>query len=254
MPKTGSIPSWTMSIFSSAVTDLHEWRLSYEWLSASLSLESYITTDGQSANLSWNKAPVWGLQPYFYCCQTVAVLLMWDALSLWREDRSVVYNCFWPSPPQSFSGPSPVGLATIFYCFKFETSLIVASYDSQGHGGGNVFISQSWWMTKDMWHGAFLWCNTNPFFYSSGRFRRTSFPNRSLSYSEFRMGPRVMNSARTVPSVSKKGSTWLSHLISIDTLSLLVATRVFSSENSAFSFQDRNCRIYPRLGTSVLAA
>jgi hypothetical protein len=27
---------------------------------------------------------------------------------------------------------SPVGLATIFYCPRFETSLFVASYDSQG--------------------------------------------------------------------------------------------------------------------------
>jgi hypothetical protein len=27
---------------------------------------------------------------------------------LWREDGSVVYNCFWPSPMQSFSSPSPV--------------------------------------------------------------------------------------------------------------------------------------------------
>jgi hypothetical protein len=29
----------------------------------------------------------------------------------------------------------PLGLATIFYCLGFETSLFVASYDSQGHGG-----------------------------------------------------------------------------------------------------------------------
>jgi hypothetical protein len=28
--------------------------------------ESYITTDGQSDSLSWNKAPVWGLRPDFY--------------------------------------------------------------------------------------------------------------------------------------------------------------------------------------------
>jgi hypothetical protein len=28
------------------------------------------------------------------------------------------------------------GLATIFYRLRFETSLSVASYDSQGHGGG----------------------------------------------------------------------------------------------------------------------
>jgi hypothetical protein len=43
--------------------------------------ESYITTDRQSASLSWNKAPIWGLQPDFYYCQTVVGLLMWGALS-----------------------------------------------------------------------------------------------------------------------------------------------------------------------------
>jgi hypothetical protein len=42
--------------------------------------------------------------------------------SLWREDGSVVYNCYWSSLAQSFSGPIPVGLATIFYCLRFETS------------------------------------------------------------------------------------------------------------------------------------
>jgi hypothetical protein len=44
--------------------------------------------------------------------------------------------CCWPLPAQSLFGPSPLGLATIFYCLRFETSLFVASYDSQGHGGG----------------------------------------------------------------------------------------------------------------------
>jgi hypothetical protein len=33
-------------------------------------------------------------------------------------------------------GLSPLGLVTIFYCLRFETSLFVASYDYQGHGGG----------------------------------------------------------------------------------------------------------------------
>jgi hypothetical protein len=56
--------------------------------------------------------------------------------SLWREDGSVVYNCYWTLPAQSFSGPSPLRLAIIFYCLSFETSPFVASYDSQGHGGG----------------------------------------------------------------------------------------------------------------------
>jgi hypothetical protein len=58
---------------------------------------------------------------------------------LWREDGSAVCNCYWPSPAQSFSGPSPVGLVATFYCLRFETSLFVASYDSQGHGGGIRF-------------------------------------------------------------------------------------------------------------------
>jgi hypothetical protein len=28
--------------------------------------KSYVTTDGLSANLPWNKAPIWGLRPDFY--------------------------------------------------------------------------------------------------------------------------------------------------------------------------------------------
>jgi hypothetical protein len=40
---------------------------------------------------------------------------------LWRENGSAVYNYCWSSPAQSFSGPSPTGLMTIFYCLRFET-------------------------------------------------------------------------------------------------------------------------------------
>jgi hypothetical protein len=85
-------------------------------------VESYVTTDGQSASVSWNKAPIWGLGPDFYYCQTVTGLLMWGTLS--QEDRSVVYNCSWSSPAQSLSGPRPVGPATIFYCLRLETSIL----------------------------------------------------------------------------------------------------------------------------------
>jgi hypothetical protein len=56
--------------------------------------------------------------------------------SLHNITSAVIYNCCWPSPAHSFSGPSLAGLATIFYWFRFETSLFVASYDSQGYGGG----------------------------------------------------------------------------------------------------------------------
>jgi hypothetical protein len=55
---------------------------------------------------------------------------------LWREDGSAVCNCYCPSLAQSFSGPSPIGLVALFYRLRFETSLFIASYDSQGHGGG----------------------------------------------------------------------------------------------------------------------
>jgi hypothetical protein len=39
---------------------------------------------------------------------------------VWREDGSIVYNCCWPSPMQSFSGSSPAGLMTTFYWLRFE--------------------------------------------------------------------------------------------------------------------------------------
>jgi hypothetical protein len=43
--------------------------------------QSFVTTDGQSASLSWYKAPTWGLRPDLYFCQTVGGLLMWGVLS-----------------------------------------------------------------------------------------------------------------------------------------------------------------------------
>jgi hypothetical protein len=42
---------------------------------------------------------------------------------LCREDSSVVYNCCWASPAQSFSGPSPAGLMTVLYYLRFETPI-----------------------------------------------------------------------------------------------------------------------------------
>jgi hypothetical protein len=118
------------------------------------SLSKYITTDGQSASLSWCQAPMWGPWPYFYYYQTVADLLMWGALSdegrvgslelllvlagtaiLGSEsrrthDRILLFNV-WDSPvfisrrnmvAQLY--PKPLG------------SLFVAIYYSRGYGGG----------------------------------------------------------------------------------------------------------------------
>jgi hypothetical protein len=42
--------------------------------------ESHVTTNGQSASLSWNKVPIWGLRPDFYYCQIVVGLLMWGTV------------------------------------------------------------------------------------------------------------------------------------------------------------------------------
>jgi hypothetical protein len=53
--------------------------------------ESYVTTDGQPASLSWSKAPIWGLRPDLYYCPTVAGLLIWGALSDERTGLSFVY-------------------------------------------------------------------------------------------------------------------------------------------------------------------
>jgi hypothetical protein len=53
------------------------------WLKSESESECYITTDGQSASVSLNKAPVWGLWPDLYYCQTVAGCGCW-ALSLTR--------------------------------------------------------------------------------------------------------------------------------------------------------------------------
>jgi hypothetical protein len=65
---------------------------------------------------------------------SLTVTDLWGALSDERMVLSFIYAA--GSCQQSFLGPSPLGLVTIFYCLRFETSLFVASYDSQGHGGG----------------------------------------------------------------------------------------------------------------------
>jgi hypothetical protein len=91
-------------------------------------------TDGPSASLSSNKAPIWGKTRFLLLSDSCGFVDL--GRSLWRKDGSVVHTWCWPSPAQLISGPSPLGLATIFYCLRFENSLFVASYDSQGYGGG----------------------------------------------------------------------------------------------------------------------
>jgi hypothetical protein len=75
-----------------------------------------------------------GAHNQIFISQTVAGLLMWGALSNERTGQSFTTAAGPRQRSQSFSGPIPVRLATIFYYLRFQTSLFVASYDWQGYG------------------------------------------------------------------------------------------------------------------------
>jgi hypothetical protein len=86
---------WILTEFSSDPITTDSLFPIFEWTRSES--ESYITTDGQSASLSWNKAPVWGLRPDLYYYQTVAGLLMWSVLS---DERTGLSFKTAPSPRQ----------------------------------------------------------------------------------------------------------------------------------------------------------
>jgi hypothetical protein len=90
--------------------------------------QSHIATDGQSVSKSWCRAPSGAYDQIFITVWQLRSCFLWGALSDDRTGLSFV-PCCWSLPAQSFLGPSPLGLATIFYCLRFETSLSVASYE-----------------------------------------------------------------------------------------------------------------------------
>jgi hypothetical protein len=67
-PSTG-FPNWPLPQLPASAT--LNWlpadSLSLDWLVSKI----YVTTDGQSAGLSWCQTPIWGPRPDFYYCQTV---------------------------------------------------------------------------------------------------------------------------------------------------------------------------------------
>jgi hypothetical protein len=87
------------------------------WLTAQVKVKVKVMTVGQSVLVSSTHL---GLTTRFLflseSCGFVDV-----GRSLWRENGSAVYNCYWSSPAQSFLGTSPTGLVTIFYSFRFES-------------------------------------------------------------------------------------------------------------------------------------
>jgi hypothetical protein len=116
-------------------------------------------------------SPIWGSRPDTYYSLTVTIFFF-VGRPLWREYGSVFCICCWPSPALSFSGLSSLGLVTIFYCLRFETSPFVASYDSQGNGGGirprphwvdSVSLRQLFanWIGDTLSRVRFIRCNEN---------------------------------------------------------------------------------------------
>jgi hypothetical protein len=73
-------------------SDRTEWRMTTHLRTNSSQSQSHVTTDGQPASLSWNKAPIWGLWPDLDYCLTIAGLLVWGALS---DERTSPFS----SPP-----------------------------------------------------------------------------------------------------------------------------------------------------------
>jgi hypothetical protein len=83
-----------------------------------------------------------GAQDHIITVRQLAGLLMWGVHS--DERTGLVYNCCWHSSAQSFSGPSPAGLMTIFCCFRLETPQPggpgprIYSYISQEQSGPDI--------------------------------------------------------------------------------------------------------------------
>jgi hypothetical protein len=75
LPASNSNSSWQLNRSSPLTNSLPD------WLTATSQSQSYVMTDGQLASLSWYQTLVWGPRPGCCCCQTVAGLLMWYALS-----------------------------------------------------------------------------------------------------------------------------------------------------------------------------
>jgi hypothetical protein len=103
------------STAENSLTNASESRLTH-----SSRVESYVTIDSQSASVSWNKAPIWGIRPYFYYCQTVAGLLLWGAFS---DERTGLSFTVAAGPRQRTEYKSPCLTVLLLFCFSCVYSL-----------------------------------------------------------------------------------------------------------------------------------
>jgi hypothetical protein len=124
-----------------SVVSVQKILLYTHWNGTNALFHKFIKSSQVPLRLTVSQSVSLGVEPHLGLM--TRYLLLFDSYSLvfvgrplWREDGSVFCICCWALPAQSFSGPSPLRFVTIFYCLTFKTSLFVASYDSQGHGGG----------------------------------------------------------------------------------------------------------------------
>jgi hypothetical protein len=124
---------------------LHTW---FKWLKVKVTLLLTVNHSASQVNLD--------VEPHLELV-TIYVLLFdsWVFFvehPLLREDVAVFCICCWPLPAQFFSCPCTLGLSTILYTLRFESSFYVASYDSQARGGGirlclHTIMTASIWLT-----------------------------------------------------------------------------------------------------------
>jgi hypothetical protein len=96
------------------------------WLKILFKTQSYLTTDGQSASLSWYQATIWNSRLIFYILEIIFRYLRFFVLGrpLWQEDKSVICSYYWASPAQRLLDLSPSELMKIFHCLNVETAQI----------------------------------------------------------------------------------------------------------------------------------
>jgi hypothetical protein len=101
----------TLFLFVSHLIHFLNWLLG-DWVTNSSQSQGCSMAFCWSSSLSWCQAPIWGPWPHFY--------------------RFVDVGCqlSWASPAQSFSGPSPIGLMTIWtsQTCKFLISCMTCQY------------------------------------------------------------------------------------------------------------------------------
>jgi hypothetical protein len=107
------------------------------WTECQSRSQSYVTTDDQSASLSWNKAPIWGLRPELYYCQTVAGLLIPEL------ESELLYN--WRFTAYQFVlEPSPLRLTAKIYFLNWAPAFIVLMQHPVSREDGSVLYNWCW--------------------------------------------------------------------------------------------------------------